>query len=282
MRILVTSKFSTNGCRRMLLALLLAGVAIPLFGALAFGQQTSYLDPSLGAGDSIIRSDVFVGDKQGRVPAKEGLFTRQLSGWLSGDAEVLMGEVVHVGRGCNVDTYLANPAGKIALILRGTCTFVEKITRAFNAGAIGAIVYNSVAGGDNLVSMGPAASPALVPIPGFFVARSAGLILAATPVTVKIQAASFKAMNDAVTALLLSGILNRQQAGSLKDEISAASDAADRGDFASAVNIVTQFQANILALRNAGVLPQADWKGLNDAAGIIIIRLESPFTSFTI
>ena len=99
MRNLVTSKFSTNGCRRMLVALLLAGVAIPLFGALAFGQQTSYLDPSLGAGDSIIRSDVFVGDKEGRVPAKEGLFTRQLSGWLSGDGEVLMGTVVNVGRG---------------------------------------------------------------------------------------------------------------------------------------------------------------------------------------
>src|SRR5712692_4956953 len=188
MRNFVTSKFSANDCRRMLVALLLVGVAIPLLGVAAYAQG-SYFDPSLGVGDSIVRSDVFVGDKQGRITATEGLFTRQLSGWLSGDAEVLMGEVVHVGRGCNVDTYLANPAGKIALILRGTCTFVEKITRAFNAGAIGAIVYNSVAGGDNLVSMGPAASPALVPIPGFFVARSAGLILAATPVTVKIQAA---------------------------------------------------------------------------------------------
>ena len=66
---------------------------------------------------------MFVGDKQGRVTATEGLFTRQLSGWLSGNAEVLKGEVVHVGRGCIGDTYLANPAGKIALIKRGVCTF---------------------------------------------------------------------------------------------------------------------------------------------------------------
>jgi len=288
MRGILTINFCASRYRRLLVVLILAGVAMPLLGISAYAQG-SYFDPSLGVGDSIIRSDVFVGDKQGRVTATEGLFTKQLSGWLSGDAEVLMGEVVHVGRGCNIDTYLANPAGKIALIKRGLCTFQEKITRAYNAGAIGAIVYNNnrpnPADNDVLIRMGPAngiPSPGLVPIPGFFVGRTNGLILAATPVSVKIQAASFRALKDGVTALLGSGILNRQQAGSLKDEISAASDAADRGDFASAVNIITQFQADILALKNASVLPQADWKGLNDAAGIIIERLESPFTSFTI
>ena len=292
MRNLVTSKFSSNGCRRLLVVLILAGVAIPFLGLAAYAQQDPYFDPSLGVGDSIIRSDVFVGDKQGRVTATEGLFTRQMSGWLSGGAEVLMGEVVHVGRGCIGDTYLANPAGKIALIRRGLCTFQEKITRAFNAGAIGAIVYNRVptgptdtTAGDNLIRMGPAngiPSPGLVPIPGFFVGRTNGLILAATPVSVKIQAASFRALKDGVEALLASGILNRKQAGALKDEISAASDAADRGDFGTAVNVIEQFQADILALKNASVLPTADWKGLNDAADIIIERLTSPFTSFTI
>jgi PA domain len=292
MRNLVTSKFSSNGCRRLLVVLILAGVAIPFLGLAAYAQQDPYFDPSLGVGDSIIRSDVFVGDKQGRVTATEGLFTRQMSGWLSGGAEVLMGEVVHVGRGCIGDTYLANPAGKIALIRRGLCTFQEKITRAFNAGAIGAIVYNRVptgptdtTAGDNLIRMGPAngiPSPGLVPIPGFFVGNTNGLILAATPVSVKIQAASFRALKDGVEALLASGILNRKQAGALKDEISAASDAADRGDFGTAVNVIEQFQADILALKNASVLPTADWKGLNDAASIIITRLTSPFTSFTI
>jgi hypothetical protein len=278
----VTIKFSINYCRRMLVALLLAGAAIPLLGVAAYAQG-SYFDPSLGVGDSIIRSDVFVGDKQGRVTATEGLFTRQLSGWLSG-AEVLKGEVVHVGQGCNSGTYLNNPAGKIALIERGGCTFVVKITVASNSGAIGAIVYNSTAGVpccDNLIRMGPA-NPGMVPIPGFFVARSTGLTLAATPVTVKIQAASFRALKDGVAALLASGVLNRQQAGSLKDEISAASNAASRGDFATAVNVIEKFQADILALRNASVLLQADWMGLNDAANIIVQRLQPPFTTDTV
>jgi len=228
------------------------------------------------------------------VTATEGLFTRQMSGWLSGGAEVLKGVVVYVGRGCNADTYLADPAGKIALIVRGGCTFVEKITRAYNEGAIGAIVFNNVrpnpADNDVLIRMGgctisgvggPPSCPGLVPIPGFFVGRTNGLILAATPVTVKAQAASFRALKDGVQALLASGILNRQQAGSLKDEIAAASDAANSGDFAKAVNVIEQFQADILALRNASVLTQADWMGLNDAANIIVQRLTSPFTSFT-
>src|SRR5713101_1818175 len=283
MRNFVTSKFSTNGCRRMLVALLLAGVAIPLLGVAAYAQG-SYFDPSLGVGDSIVRSDVFVGDKQGRVTATEGLFTRQLSAWLSGDAEVLMGEVVHVGRGSIGDTYLSNPAGKIALIRRGVCTFVEKITRAFNSGAIGAIVYNnttSVPCCDALVRMGPA-NPGQVPIPGFFVGNSSGVTLSATPVTVKIQAASFRALKDGVTALLQSGILNRQQAGSLKDKLSAAEKAASGGDFATALSLISQFQAEILSFRNAGVLPLSDWQGLNDAANIIAERLQPPFTDSSV
>ena len=83
------------------------------------------------------------------------------------------------------------------------------------------------------------------PFPASLWGVRTGLILAATPVSVKIQAASFRALNDGVQALLASGILNRQQAGSLKDEISAASNAADRGDFATAVSVIEQFQADI-------------------------------------
>ena len=274
-----------SGYRRLLVGLMVAGVAMPFLGASAYAQQDPYFDPSLGVGDSIIRSDVFVGDKQGRVTTTEGLFTRQLSGWLSGDAEVLHGEVVHVGPGCNSNPYLADPAGKIALIERGGCTFVEKISKAYNNGAIGAIVYNNVRATpvetESLIRMGPAASPALVPIPGFFVGRANGLILAATPVSVKIQAASFRALKDGVEALLADGILTRKQAGSLKDEIAAASGAASKGDFATAVNVIEQFQADILALRNASVLPSADWNGLNDAANILVQRLTSPYTSYT-
>ena len=50
------------------------------------------------------------------------------------------GDVVYVGRGCNADTYLANPAGKVALIDRGACNVSEKTRKASDAGAIGVLI----------------------------------------------------------------------------------------------------------------------------------------------
>ncbi|MDQ3067417.1 MAG: S8 family serine peptidase [Actinomycetota bacterium] len=55
-------------------------------------------------------------------------------------------DVVWVGRGCNVDTYLGSPAGKVALIERGTCTFAEKYNKAVANGAVDVIIHNNSAG----------------------------------------------------------------------------------------------------------------------------------------
>jgi len=58
-------------------------------------------------------------------------------------------EVVFVGQGCDGDAYLADPNGKVALIVRGTCSFGEKATNALAAGATAAIVHNSSPGNFN-------------------------------------------------------------------------------------------------------------------------------------
>jgi subtilisin family serine protease len=50
------------------------------------------------------------------------------------------GDVVFVGRGCPGDTYLANPAGKVAFIDRGLCNVSLKTDRAAKAGAIGVLI----------------------------------------------------------------------------------------------------------------------------------------------
>jgi subtilisin family serine protease len=65
-------------------------------------------------------------------------------------------EIVYVGRGCvdadlnapgnQTDPYLADPAGKAALIDRGACSFGEKYNRAVAAGATSVVVANNVAG----------------------------------------------------------------------------------------------------------------------------------------
>jgi subtilisin family serine protease len=58
-------------------------------------------------------------------------------------------EIVDVGRGC-VDTlgdvHATDPAGKVALIVRGDCSFAEKVEGAEDAGAVGTVVYNNAPG----------------------------------------------------------------------------------------------------------------------------------------
>ena len=65
-------------------------------------------------------------------------------------------EIVYIGRGCvdndtttpgnQTDPYLADPNGKVALIVRGVCSFNEKATRAIAAGATAVVIHNNVAG----------------------------------------------------------------------------------------------------------------------------------------
>ena len=109
------------------------------------------------------------------------------------------GEVIPVlpdpdGRrlGCTSTSYVNFPAGDIALIERGVCTFYQKVSVANAAGASAAIIFNNTPtpttscpaqptpGSSNceaLVGMGAAAGSATLPIPAAFVQRSTGLLL---------------------------------------------------------------------------------------------------------
>jgi hypothetical protein len=141
----------------------------------------------------------------GQRPAVEGQGSPPIVEW---PGRAMEGQVVHVGRGCPADPrpvppgtglavadpYLADPAGKIALIERGVCRFDNKVARAQQAGAIGVIVYNNAAGGEALVLMGidnpvidgpPGIAGTAINIPTVFVQRSTGLLLrdGAQPVT---------------------------------------------------------------------------------------------------
>jgi len=114
------------------------------------------------------------------------------------------GQIVNVGRGCNADPYLANPSGNIALIERGVCGFVEKVSKAKANGATAAIVYNSsgpvLTRGEGVFEMGGGTQPtwlhipdAATDIPAVIVQRSTGLALinnsggGTTPVTVFVK-----------------------------------------------------------------------------------------------
>jgi len=56
-------------------------------------------------------------------------------------------EIVYVGQGCDADLpLLEDPAGKVALIVRGACSFSEKASNAIDAGAVGVVIHNNVPG----------------------------------------------------------------------------------------------------------------------------------------
>jgi aminopeptidase Y len=63
----------------------------------------------------------------------------------SGDVTAPVSTVNDI-RGCNAADFAGFPAGSIALISRGVCTFADKATNAFNAGASGVVIYNNAAG----------------------------------------------------------------------------------------------------------------------------------------
>jgi subtilisin family serine protease len=66
-------------------------------------------------------------------------------------------------------------SGVIALVERGVCTFSLKVYNVQQAGAIAAIIYNSVSGGEGLINMAPGDKADLVTIPSVFVQRSMGV-----------------------------------------------------------------------------------------------------------
>jgi extracellular elastinolytic metalloproteinase len=107
------------------------------------------------------------------------------------DATGITGEVAEANDGTapTSDACEALPAGslsgKLALIDRGTCTFVVKVKNAQNAGAIGAIVVNNQ--GDSVFTMGGA--DATITIPSVFVGQTDGNTIRAAlpPVTAIIR-----------------------------------------------------------------------------------------------
>jgi aminopeptidase Y len=79
--------------------------------------------------------------------------------------------------GCEAADFAGFPAGNIALISRGACTFALKATNAYNAGAVGVVIYNNIAGDLN----GTLGNTFTLNIPVTGITQAAGQQLAATP-----------------------------------------------------------------------------------------------------
>jgi len=84
-----------------------------------------------------------------------------------------------VGLGCTASDFAGFPAGSIALVSRGVCSFRIKTTNAAAAGAPAILIYNSATGVG--VLNGTLGDGGLATIPALGLTRSLGISLAATP-----------------------------------------------------------------------------------------------------
>jgi extracellular elastinolytic metalloproteinase len=122
------------------------------------------------------------GPAAGTYPASGAAFGPQLADIppVSGTAVVANDGTDPTSDGC--EPFVGFPAGSVAIVDRGTCTFVIKVANAQAAGAIAVIVANNVAG--NPITMG-GADPTIT-IPSVMVSQDHGAILktnAPLPVT---------------------------------------------------------------------------------------------------
>jgi len=119
-------------------------------------------------------------------------------------------EIVDVGRGCvdadvnapgnQTDPYLADPNGKLALIVRGACSFNEKYLRAVGAGATGVVIYNSVPGNfAGTLGAAPAGDE-----PGVSISQAAGNFIKAQAAPISFEWTDEADFFPNVTANLLS------------------------------------------------------------------------------
>ncbi len=100
------------------------------------------------------------------------------SGTWTADAAFIVDETPPINDGCETVVNTSDLAGKIVLIERGSCEFGFKALAAENAGAVGAIVVNNVAGGA-VQDMGPGAVGAQVTIPVVLISLEDGAAIKA-------------------------------------------------------------------------------------------------------
>jgi hypothetical protein len=107
------------------------------------GQQTNFQAPLFLTHAPELVVPFGSGSLAGNAASFGGALTL---GGLTAQAILAVDGTAPVNDGCEVITNGAQLAGKIAVIDRGTCTFVVKVKNAQNAGAVGCILVNNVAG----------------------------------------------------------------------------------------------------------------------------------------
>lgn len=147
--------------------------------------------------------------------------------------------------GCEAADFAGFPAGNIALISRGACTFGIKATNAFSAGATGVVIYNNTAGEIN----GTLGNTFSLNIPVTSVTQAMGQQLAATPgLILRIKTETFRGIATTYNVLAesKSGDPNNVvMVGAHLDSVNAGPGIQDNGSGSAAILEVAEQMKNV-------------------------------------
>jgi Zn-dependent M28 family amino/carboxypeptidase len=147
--------------------------------------------------------------------------------------------------GCDAADWAGFPAGNIALVSRGTCAFAIKATNAYNAGAVGVVIYNNTAGDLN----GTLGNTFTLDIPVTGITQDLGAQLASTAglvLRLKTDALREPATAENVLAESRGGNANNVvMAGAHLDSVSAGPGINDNGSGSAVILEVAEQMASV-------------------------------------
>jgi aminopeptidase Y len=147
--------------------------------------------------------------------------------------------------GCDAGDFAGFPAGNIALISRGACTFALKATNAYNAGAVGVVIYNNIPGSIS----GTLGNGFTLDIPVTSVAQDVGQQLAATSgLVLRLMTSTFRGIATTYNVLAESvdgDPDNVIMAGAHLDSVNAGPGIQDNGSGSAAILEVAEQMAKV-------------------------------------
>ena len=168
-------------------------------------------------------------------PVANAIFSYSGSGDITGPVTALAAPPADPTPGCEAADFAGFPAGSIALISRGSCSFAIKATNAYNAGAAGVIIYNNQPGTLN----GTLGADFSLDIPVTSVTQAIGEELAATPgLVLRLKTDTFRglATTSNVIAESVAGDPNNVvMVGAHLDSVNAGPGINDNGSGSAAI-----------------------------------------------
>lgn len=178
-------------------------------------------------------------------PIANNIFSYSGSGDVTAAVTALTAPPADATPGCEAADFAGFPAGNIALISRGACTFAQKATNAHNAGAVGVVIYNNGPGSIN----GTLGNGFTLDIPVTSVTQAVGQQLAATPgLTLRLKAETFRgiATTSNVFAETVGGDPNNVvMVGAHLDSVNAGPGIQDNGSGSAAILEVAEQMAKV-------------------------------------